>query len=145
MGPAAHLAEVDRTVFSADVLFALVVGWLGLRGDGLACQAEQETIIMSAFAIITPLSHKATVSSELQEGPVTFSGKCDTTVEPFVVGAVPLRKRLRPCDKRFQISHLLGFIMVVRPRLTGAEQVWFLTPVSVKVRVTTVQHRLRLA
>lgn len=31
VGPAAHLAEVDCTVFSADVLFAFVVSWLGLR------------------------------------------------------------------------------------------------------------------
>lgn len=31
VGLAAHLAEVDCTVFSADILFALVVGWLGLR------------------------------------------------------------------------------------------------------------------
>lgn len=31
VGLAAHLAEVDCTVFSADVLFALVVGWLRLR------------------------------------------------------------------------------------------------------------------
>lgn len=68
----------------------------------MACQAEQETNIMSVFAIITRLSHKATVSSELQEGLVTFSGKCDTTVDPFVVGAVP-SLRLSPYDKRFHI------------------------------------------
>lgn len=40
-GPAAHLAEVHCTVFSADVLFAFVVRWLGLRRDRLACRAEQ--------------------------------------------------------------------------------------------------------
>lgn len=31
VGPAAHLAEVHRAVFSADVLFAFSVSWLGLR------------------------------------------------------------------------------------------------------------------
>lgn len=31
VGPAAHLAEVHRAVFSADVLFAFIVSWLGLR------------------------------------------------------------------------------------------------------------------
>lgn len=41
VGPAAHLAEVDCAVFSADVLFAFIVSWLGLRWDRLACQAEQ--------------------------------------------------------------------------------------------------------
>lgn len=41
VGPAAHLAEVHRAVFSADVLFAFSVSWLGLRRNRLACQAEQ--------------------------------------------------------------------------------------------------------
>lgn len=41
VGLAAHLTEVDRAVFSADVLFAFVASWLGLRWDCLACQAEQ--------------------------------------------------------------------------------------------------------
>ena len=82
MGPAAHLAEVDGTVFSADVLFALIVGWLGLRWDCLACRAEQETNMMSAFIITTLLSHtKTKVSSEWLEGTVTFSENYDTTVD----------------------------------------------------------------
>lgn len=55
MGLVAHLAEVDSAVFSADVLFALIVSWLGLRGDRLACQAEQETI-MSIFTEAQPIT-----------------------------------------------------------------------------------------
>lgn len=85
----------------------------------MACRAEQETSIMSAFTIIILLSHKTTVSSELPEGSVTFSEKHDTTVDPFVVGAVPLlRKRLSPLDKRFNIVPT-----VIRRMLSGAEEI----------------------
>lgn len=31
VGLVANLAEVNGAVFSADILFALIVGWLGLR------------------------------------------------------------------------------------------------------------------
>lgn len=93
MGLVAHLAEVDGAVFSADVLFALIVRRLGLRRDRLACQAEQETSCQFPHNIIIItilLSHtKTKVSSEWLEGTVTFSEKYDTTVDPFVAGAVP--------------------------------------------------------
>lgn len=87
VGLAAHLAEVDRTVFSADILFALIVSWLGLRRDRLACQAETNIMLVFTFTIL--LSHKTKVSNELQEGMVTFSEKYDTILDPFVVCAVP--------------------------------------------------------
>lgn len=39
------------------------------------------------------------------KGTVTFSEKYDTTMDPFVVGAVPLltKKRSSPSDKRYNI------------------------------------------
>lgn len=94
VGLVAHLAEVDSTVFSADVLFALIVGWLGLRWDRLACQAKQENNSMSISWRLSlsqyyfPTETKG--SSEWLQGTVTLSEKCDTAVDPFVVGAVPL-------------------------------------------------------
>ena len=62
----------------------------------MACQAEQETNVTPVFTISTPLSHKATVSSELLEGTVTFSEKCDTTVDPFVDRCTFIEEKVQP-------------------------------------------------
>lgn len=87
MGLRAHLAEVHSAVFSADVLFALIVSRLGLRWDCLACRGEDNM----ALTFTTALSHtEAKLSSEGLEGTVSFSGHEDTTEDAFVV--VPDRR-----------------------------------------------------
>lgn len=69
---ATHLAEIHSAVFSADVLFALVVGRLGLRRDRLAFQraGKQYQFSQELFSQMETM-----LSCEQPQATVTTSGK----------------------------------------------------------------------